>query len=502
MLDFGAIAEKTKQSVFRGSDCSGPDSIGKLAMTFPEGKLPFMLGLDHRGGIPDTTQRPAVIHSRKPPGPIEEPERQKNRRIDQMKSRTLTIIVAAIALLALVLTACASPSSTTTSSPPATGSTTTSTTAAPTQAAATGSLEVRVTDAPPSAEVTSVMVTVSGVEIHQAGLAAQQSTSTSTSASTSTSGGQTSVPASTAENGWIPMTLSGASTFDLLKVKGLEQVLATGDLAAGTYTQIRMTITKVQVTLQGGQPQDATLPSGKLLFVEPFDVVAGKATVLLFDFDAARSVIVTGGNGNSGGKIIFKPVIRLSVTRTPGALEITTPSLPNGEVGVAYNAMLAAMGGNAPYSWSILTGTLPAGLSLDAATGAISGTPTAAGDSTFKVQAQDASATKKSGARSFTVNIAAAGALQITTTSLPGGAVNAAYTASVQAVGGTAPYSWSVSAGILPAGLTLDAGTGAISGTPTADGDFTFTVKATDSAATPGNDTQALTLHIDKYATQ
>lgn len=366
-----------------------------------------------------------------------------------MKNRTLSFAMTAVAVLALLITACGKSS------------------------AATGSIEIRVTDAPPGAEVTSVSVTVSGVEIHKAGLA------------------------ETDESGWISMKLSGASTFDLLQIKGLEQVLATGDLAAGTYTQIRMAVTRVQVTLKGGNPQDATIPSGKLKFVQSFDVVAGKSTVLLFDFDAAKSVNVTGND-----KVMFKPVIKLDVTKTPGTLQITASSLPNGGVGVAYNTTLAAMGGTAPYTWSVSTGTLPAGLSLNATTGAITGNPAAAGDSTFTVQVQDNSTVKRTGTRSFTVNIAAAGALQITSTSLPEGTLNADYGATVQAIGGTTPLAFTISAGTLPAGLTLNGTTGAISGTPTAKGDFTFTLKVTDAAATPNSDAQSLALHIAKAATE
>jgi hypothetical protein len=59
------------------------------------------------------------------------------------------------------------------------------------------------------------------------------------------------------------------------------------------------------------------------------------------------------------------------------ALAITTASLPQAQVGVAYSTTLVATGGTTPYAWSILSGALPAGLSLNASTGVISGTPTA-----------------------------------------------------------------------------------------------------------------------------
>src|SRR5690349_16889118 len=62
---------------------------------------------------------------------------------------------------------------------------------------------------------------------------------------------------------------------------------------------------------------------------------------------------------------------------TSGALTITTSALPNGQVGKAYSAMLAASGGTAPMTWTLTAGALPPGLALNAQTGAITGTPSA-----------------------------------------------------------------------------------------------------------------------------
>lgn len=141
-------------------------------------------------------------------------------------------------------------------------------------------------------------------------------------------------------------------------------------------------------------------------------------------------------------------------------------------------------------------GDLPAGLNLDAATGVISGTPTAAGNFTCTVRVDDNSPARKNSTRNFTVNIAAAGSLQIITGSLPDGIAKVAYGITLQAIGGTAPYIWNISAGNLPSGLTLDASTGIISGTPANKGDFSFIVKATDSSEPANSDTQSLTIHI------
>jgi hypothetical protein len=112
-------------------------------------------------------------------------------------------------------------------------------------------------------------------------------------------------------------------TFDLIELKegGLEEILASGNVSAGKYTQIRMSIEKVEVTIGEGEPQEATLPSGELKFVRPFEVSEGKTTVLTLDFDAEKSVTITGAV-----EIIFKPTVKLTITPAPLlSLEITSP---------------------------------------------------------------------------------------------------------------------------------------------------------------------------------
>ena len=167
----------------------------------------------------------------------------------------------------------------------------------------------------------------------------------------------------------------------------------------------------------------------------------------------------------------------LTVTALSVTLAISTTSpLPDGTVGVAYSMALVAAGGAGTNTWSLSAGALPAGLTLAPATGVISGTPTTVGTSTFTVQVTDGIQTVT---EPFALTVSAA--LVITTTSpLPAGIQNLAYTATLAATGGTGSYTWSVTAGTLPAGLTLASATGILSGTPIGAGTSNFTVQATD----------------------
>jgi hypothetical protein len=167
----------------------------------------------------------------------------------------------------------------------------------------------------------------------------------------------------------------------------------------------------------------------------------------------------------------------LSITITRPPLSVTTTTLVGGALGTSYSQTLTAIGGTPPYSWNLSAGTLPPGLTLAAATGVISGVPTTTGTSNFTVRVTDSVSGTATAALSIVINTA----LAITTTSLPGGSVGAAYSGTLQATGGVQPYTWSITSGTLPVGLTLNASTGVISGTPTTTGKSTFTVAVQDS---------------------
>ena len=158
-------------------------------------------------------------------------------------------------------------------------------------------------------------------------------------------------------------------------------------------------------------------------------------------------------------------------------LTITTESLPPGSTGVAYSQTLAVVGGTAPFTWSIVTETLPAGLALNGAT--ITGTPTAAGVASFTVRVADSSGQTAQKALSISVAVP----LTISTSSpLPNGAVGVAYSQTLAAAGGTPPVMWSITAGALPNGLAISPG-GAVTGTPTQAGSFSFTASVSDSSS-------------------
>ena len=162
----------------------------------------------------------------------------------------------------------------------------------------------------------------------------------------------------------------------------------------------------------------------------------------------------------------------LSIKINP-TLVVSSSSIPSGDPGISYSQTLAASGGSGSYTWSITGGTLPAGLSLDRATGVVSGTPSAPGTSSFTVNVNDGIGTA-SKPMSTTINAQ----LTIVTALLPNGTQSNSYSQTLAAAGGSGIYTWSITGGALPTGLSLTGNT--ISGTATANGEFSFTIQVTD----------------------
>jgi uncharacterized repeat protein (TIGR01451 family) len=161
---------------------------------------------------------------------------------------------------------------------------------------------------------------------------------------------------------------------------------------------------------------------------------------------------------------------------TVAALSTTFAAPPAGEIHTAYSDTLTAAGGTAPYTWSVNSGSLPPGITLTSA-GVLAGTPTSAGSYAFSVKVTD----QNNGAATTSVTLVIAAGPALNFTAPPAGEIGAAYSDTLTASGGTGPYAWSVSSGSLPAGITLNPSSGALSGTPTVAGTFTFTVEVTDA---------------------
>ena len=180
-------------------------------------------------------------------------------------------------------------------------------------------------------------------------------------------------------------------------------------------------------------------------------------------------------------------------------LEVTTTSLPAGEIGAHYSASLSATGGVAPYYFMLKEGSLPAGLNL-LTDGELTGVPSGPdGTASFEVEVEDSTTPRPyMDYLDFSITIGSS-AFEVTTSNDELPSLNSpSYAATLSASGGTAPYSWSLLSGALPSGLTLSS-SGEISGTASGDqaGQYNFTVKVVDSSTpTPLVATKALSIWV------
>ncbi|HXS62251.1 MAG TPA: putative Ig domain-containing protein [Streptosporangiaceae bacterium] len=199
-----------------------------------------------------------------------------------------------------------------------------------------------------------------------------------------------------------------------------------------------------------------------------------------FTITNSTAIAISSMPAHASGAVTVKVVSlgvsgSISYTYNPGPALLFPPP-PGGEVSVGYSNTFTVTGGTSPYNWSISSGSLPPGLSLNSSTGTVSGTQTTAGTFSFTVKVTDSSGLSATKDTSITI----VPAPSLTFGTLPQAFTNTFYSVTLSASGGVTPYVFSLSGGSLPAGLSL-APDGVISGTPTTTGTSSFTVKLVDA---------------------
>ncbi len=244
-----------------------------------------------------------------------------------------------------------------------------------------------------------------------------------------------------------------------------------GTLTSGTLHVVNGAAGSVMTTLPLG------FNAAGVSFHPTLDIalVANQSDATVTEVDSALHAVIQTC-GQAPAPYAFGQAIKPATMPAPVTLTTGTP-LPDGAVNCAYSVSLALAGGVGPYTWAVTSGALPAGLSLNPATGAITGTPTASGAAAFTVAATDSEWV--SGSKGFSLTIQPALAVA-TASPLPPAIRWGVYSHALAASGGTSPYSWSLTAGALPSGLVMNSA-GVISGTPDTLQTATFTAQVSDA---------------------
>ena len=240
---------------------------------------------------------------------------------------------------------------------------------------------------------------------------------------------------------------------------------ATTITAAGGTAPYRFAVTA------GALPPGLTLASAGTLSGTP-------TTGGTFNFTVTATDSTTGGTYTASRAYTLKTA--------PPTISLAPVTLPDGTVGTSLVRTITAAGGTGPYQFAVTAGALPPGLTL-ASTGTLSGTPTAGGTFSFTLTATDSTTGPWGpfgGSRGYVLTVVAP-TLTLGPATLPDAMAGAAYERTLTTSGGTAPHTFTVTAGSLPPGLTLTPD-GRLSGTPSSPGSFTFTVTVADSSTGSG----------------
>ena len=244
---------------------------------------------------------------------------------------------------------------------------------------------------------------------------------------------------------------------------------ADGTVGSAFSHQITASNSPISYSITGALPAGLSLNATSGL-ISGTPSAAGNTTV---------TIGVTNGGGSGNQSLTLRILAQAPV--------ISSAATANGTVGSAFSHQITAS--NSPISYSI-TGTLPSGLSLNATSGLISGTPSAAGNATVTISAINSGG---SGSASLFIEIAEASAPsppEIISHLTTSGRVGSAF--SYKILGSNSPTLYSLS-GSLPQGLTFNATTGRINGTPAEPGDSILTIGASNSG---GSTTQSLAIQI------
>jgi hypothetical protein len=273
---------------------------------------------------------------------------------------------------------------------------------------------------------------------------------------------QTGTASATASATSLPVTASAANAY-------------TGGLAVVDYAAFWSVQGSGQSwTTPGGWTGDGTVNNLNLNFATYYETGTGAGPI---------SVTGTINPGSGGTMTSWAAAVATYYALAGTPVSVATTSVPAATQNAAYSFTVTGAGGSMPYTWTLTAGSLPTGVTFSGS-GVLSGTPTVTGTFNFTVTVTDAAGQAASQALTLTV----AGAISVTTSSLPGGTVGEPYTAQLAVSGGTSPYTWAITGGALPPGLSivpLPAGplgvpAGTITGVPLLGGTFNFTARVTD----------------------
>ncbi len=199
----------------------------------------------------------------------------------------------------------------------------------------------------------------------------------------------------------------------------------------------------------------------------------------------AFPVTVTATDGQTQSSVSKQFTIFVMQISTP-------PQLPDADTCSNYSQSLAVTDGPPPpYNWSFSDSEPPPGLTINSTSGILSGIPTASGPFSFTVKAFSASANVYA-LENFSLTVSS---LCFFSATLPSGDLNSFYRESLIVSGGAAPLTWTVKAGNLPTGVTIDPKSGLLSGTPTVAGPFTFTIQVVDNTGATATQSFSITIN-------